>query len=86
MASNQELLGKVAGLKVTSDELATMIGGQSQQLVKMTARIAMLTQGSQSGGQAVAQLNVASKALMDSALSLKALGRASDEYIANLRK
>ena len=84
--STQELIGKVSGLKLTSEQLSTMISSAAQSLVKSTTQIGALTQGSQSGGQARDSVNVASRSLSDAAASLQALGRACDDFIQNAAK
>ena len=86
MLSIEELIREVSSIKLTSDELAVMVGAAGQTLSRNVVSIAALVKGSRSGQDAVTSVNIAAKSLIDAASSIKTLSRTCDECIANLSK
>jgi len=86
MLSIEEIIREVSSIKVTSEELATMVGAASQALSHNASSIGVLVKGSRSGQEAVASVNIAAKSLGDAAVSIKALSRTCDDCVANLAK
>ena len=86
MLSIEELIREVSSIKLTSDELAVMVGAAGQTLSRNVVSIATLVKGSRSGQDAVTSVNIAAKSLIDAASSIKTLSRTCDECIANLSK
>lgn len=86
MISVEELIREVSTLKASSEQLTDLFNGAGQRLTESTNTIAMLVRGSRTGQDAVASLGVASKSLIDAAMSVKTLGNTCDECAAQLSK
>lgn len=82
--SIEELIREVSSIKMTSDQLSTMVGSANVSLSNQSSMIAILVKGSQTGQDAVMALSVAARSMADAASSMKALSRTCDECIANL--
>lgn len=86
MPSIEDLIREVSVIKVSSDDLALVVGAANQQLASQSANIAAFVRGSRTGQEAVMALSVASRGLADAASSMKALSRTCDTCIQNLSK
>jgi len=86
MASVQELVSEITALKNTSEELSNMLSYAGTGLQDNISAIVSVVMGSRSGQEAVMSLSVASKSVLDSAASIRTLGRSCDECIAELSK
>ena len=86
MISIAELIREVSSIKLTSDELATMVTAAEHAIAMNSVTIATLVVGSRSGQDAVASVNIAAKSLSDAAASVRTLSKTCDDCIANLSK
>lgn len=86
MLSIDELIREVSSIKVSSDQLATMVGAANVSMANQSGMIANLVQGSRTGQDAVMALNVASRSMAEAASSMKTLSRTCDDCVANLSK
>ena len=86
MVSMNELIGEVYSLKVSSEELSEMLAYAGSNLQDNMHAIAALVAGSRTGMDAVSSLGIASKSILDSAASIKTLGRMCDDCIAQMSK
>ena len=86
MASMNELISEVTSLKHSSEELSEMLAYAGSNLQDNMRAIASLVSGSRTGMEAVSSLGIASKAILDSAASIKTLGRTCDDCVSQLSK
>lgn len=86
MPSIEDLIREVSSIKVSSDELAMIVGAANMSLASQSANIAAIVRGSRTGQEAVMALSVAARGLSDAASSMKALSRTCDTCIQNLSK
>lgn len=86
MASINELISEVYSLKVSSEELSEMLAYAGSNLQDNMHSIAALVTGSRTGMEAVSSLGIASKSLLDSAASIRTLGRTCEDCAAQLSK
>ena len=86
MVSMNELISEVSLLKVSSEELSEMLAYAGSNLQDNMHAIAALVTGSRTGMEAVTSLGIASKALLDSAASIRTLGRTCDDCVSHLSK
>ena len=86
MPSIEDLIREVSSIKVSSDELAMIVGAANMSLASQSANIAAIVRGSRTGQEAVMALSMAARGLADAASSMKALSRTCDTCIQNLSK
>ena len=86
MTSIQALVGNLQGLKMTGDQLSTMVAGSADVLGQQSQQVMSIVQGSATGRQAVGAIANASRALRDAASAMLSLGRSCDDCIRNLQK
>ena len=86
MPSIDELVREVSSIKVSSNDLAMLVGAANQQMAGHSANIAAIVRGSQSGEEAVMALSVAARGLANAASSMMTLSRTCDNCIRNLTK
>ena len=86
MPSIEDLIREVSSIRVSSDDLAMVVGVANTQLASQSSNIASFVQGSRTGQEAVMALSVAARGLADAASSMKALSRTCDTCIQNLSK
>ena len=86
MISFEELIREVSSIKVSSDQLASMVISAGNGLSANATNISMLVRGSRTGMDAVMGLNVASRSLNEAATSIRTLSKTCNECVAHLAK
>lgn len=86
MVSIEGLIREVASIKVTSDQLAVMVGSANVNMSNQLSTISAFARGSQTGQEAVMALSMATRSLADAASAIKALSRICDTCVANLSR
>lgn len=82
----KDLLVSLQSIKSTSEELSIMAAATGEALNKQANTIVALTKPSQSGQQAAMAVSVAARSLIQTAASIKSLGRTCDNYMKNSLK
>ena len=85
MPTSGDLINSIVEIKTNSSELSQMIMLSCSNVDNNRNKIALVVSDLAKGRDAVAALEMASKALRDTSAKLNTLSRTCDEYLNNLK-
>jgi len=86
MTAIQDLIGTLMSVKLSAGQLSGMITSTSESLNEQNFRIMALSQGSCSGEQAVQEVGLAVRSLIDATSALRSLEGDCSKFVQEIGK